>query len=797
MRRFETGAGWVAEGAAACLMFGVYLAVWQRALDAVAGRTVYALLAFGGAAAAGLAAGGLLSWWPCRRARSLPAVAASACLLLACWLVVQLSAASAMTAGWQRLLIDTARTPGLILLTLAKTAAFFLLVPCLLAGVCVQAAWQMRRRRADAAHSSALPALALGLAFWVLGGCLGNVLAPAAGAETLTRLVALGFGALASAAALGAFAGRPRGLRLALAALPLTAVIALACLLLTPGGRPVLCEGAFGRLVHRDSGFALGKPVFEHVTRRHSVVAFEDPDYQFVFAVDGRPLLFGSRFHSARTLTGYVPMLVRPACGKAALIGPEAGLYLPFFVRAGVRQVEVGGADREAVKLAVAADAYVTGSDACEKAPVRFGAELSAQAAYEVIFLTPEPVWMRGSQGGVSRELFARCRKALAAEGVVALHLDGRVLSAGRFAAIARDFMAVFPHVQVWSTGACDWVLVGAVAEIKAPADRMLVLFEKKPVFRDFLRAGGVALPEALACMLCDGKGLAKWLSEAKAEGPLAAAWRAPLQAAAKVRSSLQPCDLEPCRQWKGKWVLPGELDVDVYVALLDKVGRTLGARAAAVQALAAASKGKGDASLESARAASRISPRDALLVQFAESVELEGRRRIKIGDLKGALKCYENLLSFSAGTARSHYGMGFCLRGNGDNENAYLHFARAVAFAPEQTDYRLELAQAALAVGKFDEADRQFVEVLKREPDHAEALFRFAKGLAKSERADKDRAKAVKLAERACELTRWENHEYAFGLADLYIDAGRVLEGVGLKRKLKEGEKPTVRVAR
>ncbi len=161
---------------------------------------------------------------------------------------------------------------------------------------------------------------------------------------------------------------------------------------------------------------------------------------------------------------------------------------------------------------------------------------------------------------------------------------------------------------------------------------------------------------------------------------------------------------------------------------------------------------------------------------------------------LKGALKCYENLLSFSAGTARSHYGMGYCLRGNGDSENAYLHFARAVAYAPEQAEYRLDLAQAALATGRFAEADRQFREVLKREPDNADALFRFAQGLSKRERPDKDVAQAVKLAERACELTRWENHEYAFGLADMYIDAGRVLEGVGLKRKLKEGAKPAVR---
>jgi len=48
-----------------------------------------------------------------------------------------------------------------------------------------------------------------------------------------------------------------------------------------------------------------------------------------------------------------------------------------------------------------------------------------------------------------------------------------------------------------------------------------------------------------------------------------------------------------------------------------------------------------------------------------------------------------------------------------------------------------------------------------------------------------------LKLAERACEITGWDNRELAQGLADLYLEAGRVMEGVGLKRLLKEGGKP------
>jgi tetratricopeptide (TPR) repeat protein len=470
-------------------------------------------------------------------------------------------------------------------------------------------------------------------------------------------------------------------------------------------------------------------------------------------------------------------------------VGPEAGFYLPFLARGGVSNLTVCGASRQLVNLAVEADAYVTRSEVASTASLRWGG-LSA-GAYDAILLAPAPAWRRGAQSLYSRRALLGYKRALAADGIVALHLDARALCEERLAAIARDFCSVFPGVQVWCTGAYDWVLIGGASPVKAPLDTLLSLYEREEVFRDFARAGGLSMPDALASMLCDGEGLRAWLNGVGSEGAWASAWRAPSNAIGTGRRVVQPAALERARQWKAGWLLPGQLDLDVYVSFVDKVGRSIGARSKAAAALADMAMGRGESALAQAQEAAKISPRDALLVQLAEIVELEGRRRIKIGDMAGALKCYENLLSFSPGSARAHYGMGYCLRGKGDGENAYLHFVRAVADAPEQAAYRFELAQAAVAIGEYAEADRQFKEGLRREPDNPEALFRYAKCLTIKDRPVKDFKQAASLAERACQLTGWKNSEYAFGLADLYMDAGRVLEGLGLKRRLKEGVKP------
>jgi tetratricopeptide (TPR) repeat protein len=134
------------------------------------------------------------------------------------------------------------------------------------------------------------------------------------------------------------------------------------------------------------------------------------------------------------------------------------------------------------------------------------------------------------------------------------------------------------------------------------------------------------------------------------------------------------------------------------------------------------------------------------------------------------------------------HHGAGYCLRALGEAENAYLAFARAAGCSPDQDQYRLDLAQAALMAGHYEEADRQYQHLLSKKPTDAHVMFLFAKGLAMKGRPKRDFQLAVKMAERACVLTKWKNREYAFGLADIYLEAGRIPEGIGLKRRLKEG---------
>jgi len=754
-----------------------------RVLDVMAGRTLNTQAVFLGMALGGVVFGGVIAL--CRGSEKVAHTALFCTIFLAAagYLIFILSALNGMSGAWQRILLDTSRTYGLYWRTLLKTAAVFTLFYGVLAGAGYATAFRSKERWLALSWSSC-GVLAFAAGWWLFGALCISV----TGLGATLRLLILLLG-LCAAAVPVAGGGRRlwnRAGAVLIGALAIGAWFGTAVLVV----EGVLAEGTFGRLVHRDSGFALGRPVAQHSTRRHTAAVYEDTDYRFVFAMDGRPVMFGSRFHSSRTLSAYVPLLIRPEGGRVLLAGAEAGLYAPFFARAGVDDLAYCGAERRMVQLAVEQDAELCGEASCRMESLQRG---SFGGQYDIVFLAPEPAYTRGSAAFFSRQAFRRVSGALRKNGVAALHLDARGLSLQAFASVVGAMRSVFPCMQLWSTGINDWVLVGSHTPITVNGGAVLRLFERDQVFKDFARAGKLSIADAVAGRVCDERGIDQWLEGSGSRLPVwRISWEAPRSVFESQAQGVLPGVLETVRQFDLRsWFVAGDLDADVYEALAGRIIRNVSARMAAVIAVANMAVQRSEDAMRNAREAAGINRQDALLVQLSETLELEARRRIKIGDYKGAVRCYENLLSFSEGSPQAHYGMGYCMRAEGDMQSAYIHFARAVVGAPDQSDYRIEFAEAALAIAQYAVADRQYEKILEGDPDDAQVLFLYAKALAKKERPDRNYQRAVELAERACQLTHWDNLEIGLGLADLYMDAGRVMEGMGLSRTLKAGQKP------
>ncbi len=820
---------WTFWAFAANIFLGAFCSTWLRVFDGLAGRTVINSLTGAALMAAAFILGVTIFEWLFGQLRRPSRFLPIPLTLAAVTALIALCRIDRLAYLWQRLLVDGTRTSFTVVALNFNTALALFTAPAFIAGCiavmtensCLSGTRLRRRGSATFFLLTGLLPLWLG---WLAGGAH---LLPLFGIDRLSRLFVAAFAVLAAASALTARArhGNLRARHWIVMALCAVSGAVMCRIAFTREVRhPSPCDGATCRLIYRDTGFAKGKPETELCTAHHTMDTFTDPDYGFVFTIDGRPMIFGNRYHTARTLSAYLPLVFRPDAKTAAFIGNDAGLYLPFFHRAGVEKLAVAKADHRCLALTMAADARATNTD---PVPSKLPSPDQLAWSFDIVYLAPEPPWMRGTAKDYTAAAFQSAAEMLNTNGVVALHLDTRALSTHRFAAIAREFGSAFESSLYWCMGQYDWVFLGGLQKpsgedegnyrggLTASAEAAFELFDRKAVTRDLARAGIQSLPEFFASFVCDGISLGRWLDRNSVE----TAWRSTLKLPQRILGDcddlFQPSLVEECRQSSTYWLDRDGMDESVFLAVCKRTHEYMRTRSLSVLALAEMKKmeeqdpgpekdgkkadGKNEGEIRTMRRTGqfdalsvaadvhRINPRDIFIVRFIGSLELEARRRLGLSDFQGAIQCYDNLLKIDDNMALAHYGKGYCERALQHYENAENSFVRAVNAQPNQPEYRLELAQIEALQGKHAAADVQYEEILRIEPDNPEALYRFAVNLSSRSRAKKDFPRAIKLAEKACEITRWKMPEYAFGLADLYMDAGRVTEGMGLRRKLKE----------
>ncbi len=134
------------------------------------------------------------------------------------------------------------------------------------------------------------------------------------------------------------------------------------------------------------------------------------------------------------------------------------------------------------------------------------------------------------------------------------------------------------------------------------------------------------------------------------------------------------------------------------------------------------------------------------------------------------------------------YFALGLILLEQSRTEEAETQFARAIRLKPNDAGYHYYLATALIQQHKSKEAIFHFEEALRLQPDNGDALNSLAWILASDPRpelrADKE---AVRLAERACQLTRNKQAAFVITLAATYANAGRFSEAIVSAQKARE----------
>jgi tetratricopeptide (TPR) repeat protein len=203
------------------------------------------------------------------------------------------------------------------------------------------------------------------------------------------------------------------------------------------------------------------------------------------------------------------------------------------------------------------------------------------------------------------------------------------------------------------------------------------------------------------------------------------------------------------------------------------------------------ANQGRIEEAMEHSQKAIQINPNDPeALNNLAVALAATGR-------FDEAIENYYRAIQINPGFFKALNNLGLALVAQGRFDEAIRNFHQAIQINPNHPNAFLNLGIALALSGRTKEAAAQFREALKLNPELAVAMNNLAWILASSPNDElRNGAEAVRLAERACELTHYGEPLYLGTLAAAYAEAGHFPEAVTTAEKAEQlataaGSKP------
>jgi tetratricopeptide (TPR) repeat protein len=195
---------------------------------------------------------------------------------------------------------------------------------------------------------------------------------------------------------------------------------------------------------------------------------------------------------------------------------------------------------------------------------------------------------------------------------------------------------------------------------------------------------------------------------------------------------------------------------------------------------LALASKHRIDEAKAEFDKALQINPKDA------EAHHNLGRAMAFTGQLDQATSHLEKAIAINPSFAEAHCDLGRALAVAGQYGQAIPHFEQALALKPGLVEAHYYLgASLYYSDARVQEALSHWREALRLDPNFAPAMNEAAHALAASpEASDHNGMEAVKLAERAVQVSGGRDPVYLDTLAAAYAEAGRFGEAIATARK-------------
>ena len=197
---------------------------------------------------------------------------------------------------------------------------------------------------------------------------------------------------------------------------------------------------------------------------------------------------------------------------------------------------------------------------------------------------------------------------------------------------------------------------------------------------------------------------------------------------------------------------------------------------------IALAAKGRFDEEIENYRKAIQINP-DFYGAPYNLGIALAAR-----GQFDEAIENYYKAIQINPNSFGALNNLGLALAAKGRFDEAIKNYYKAIQIKPNFFEALDNLGIALAAKGRFDEAIENFRKAIQINPNYSDALNNLAWVLAASPDDElRNGAEAVRLAERACELTHYGEPLFIGTLAVAYAECGRYPEAVATAEKAEQ----------
>ncbi len=164
----------------------------------------------------------------------------------------------------------------------------------------------------------------------------------------------------------------------------------------------------------------------------------------------------------------------------------------------------------------------------------------------------------------------------------------------------------------------------------------------------------------------------------------------------------------------------------------------------------------------------------------FAEAHNGLGNVLATRGNLDEAISHFRQALQAKPDFAEAHYNLGLALKLQGKLDKAISHFLQALQARPDFAEAHDNLGTAFKSQSKLDKAISHFRQALQSRPNWIGPLNDMAQILATHPDPNlRDASEAIDLAERAAELTKYQNVTILNTLATAYASAGQFDQAV------------------